>query len=1029
MPSMNQLEFAVCVQLVMICVHLNSLPVMCQESYGGVRQRRTAQGSGGAATCECRTESATLTCSEEPTDCDDDEVSHRGSCYRFIRDDRMSRDDAHRDCIARNSHLVYIETEEEQTFLANHSESLIGSDNRNNVRNHYWIGLIPTSSNVWLDGNQANNDMFEISQDSAAGCFSVYKSSGKLLLHGENCDQNHYFICERPRECSLGVHVNHNSTCYWISESWWLQLSAKGFCTNNGGHLLYIESQDELQFINSNLPIVDGVRYWIGLTTQYAWMDGSRAIYQGFAQSQYSNNKGSLCFRLHPADAFLWYDRVCSQNYAYICEREIPVLSSQERQNPGISCRPPVADLDRLLDSIPLCVRSDSHYFNNYVLCQCNNDETCISGCGCARDNTVARFETIRCNCGFCSFTFDESGDDRVGVWPSNFSCTCSVNGTSSNVTVVNGEFACVPDDSESMTTLGDNRNDQHTTSVTSSTPTTAGQGSTEERATERPATTGITVGQSSTEDGAIGRPVTADKPMTTVVSGGGGTVGSGGGGGLAGQTGVPIGVPVGVTLALLFLLVVLVVGFILWRRREKKNNKGIDKPLTTNTLVAGSNVNPTYGLDEDDHVTDDILKPVAAVRPRVPKSKPNNVYADVKPNDQSTSAAGTSEAESYATIQSAGYTPYTPDGQKDVYTALQGTRNNNEDRNAPIPSNGYTAYKPKRGNDVYTDLKKTGNNDDDDDPAVYTPIPNNGPKQDKDDPENEYVDPEYVMVAPSVQRNGAGGVKAPVPLPKPKNLTKDSGYVSVDAPIGDSASKGRAGYVDVDAPSVEFSDGSKPSARSKKPGSGYVSVDSPSATFASNQDDDPENAYYFKLEKPPADDEDDYSLASAPRVNDYDTFNRAGGKRSSANSPTDDGVYNLTSVPEDNEYNTFHRPGKRRPSNNAPTDDGLYSLTSVPEGNEYNTFNRPGVRRPSNNAPTDDGLYSLTNPPGDDEYSTFDRLGNRGPSANAPTDEGVYSLTGPPEGDVYSTANRVGKKRTPGAPAINNESEYSTLD
>ncbi|XP_038058566.1 uncharacterized protein LOC119729845 [Patiria miniata] len=494
-----------------------------------------------------------------------------------------------------------------------------------------------------------------------------------------------------------------------------------------------------------------------------------------------------------------------------------------------------------------------------------------------------------------------ESGDfiDECGcITKTSNGCSCSVNGASSNVTVVNGQFTCVPDDSESM------------------------------------------------------------------------------------KSGVPIGIPIGVTLTLIVLLVVLVAGLIWWRRREKRNNEGNDMPPTENTHVIGSdtfNVNPTFGLDEDHHVTEDILKPVAVVGPRPLKSDPNNVLAEIKPNDRSASAAGTSEGESYATIQSAGYTPYNPKGQKDVYTALQGTKNSNEDGNAPIPSTGYTAYKPKRGNDVYTDLKKTGN-DDDDDPAVYTPILNNGPKQDKDDPENEYVDPENVTVAASGQWNGAKGVKAPVLLSKPNNLTKDSGYV------------------DVDAPSVVFTDGSKPSARTKKPsgGSGYVSVDSPSASFHNNQDENPENNYYFKLEEPTADDEDDYSLASAPGVNDYDTFNRAGGKRPSANSPTDDGVYNLTSVPEDN---------------------------------EYNTFNRPGVRRPSNNAPTDDGLYSLTNPPGDDEYSTFDRLGNRGPSANAPSDEGVYSLTGPPEGDVYSTSNRVGKKPTPGAPAINNESEYSTLD
>ncbi|XP_038058562.1 macrophage mannose receptor 1-like [Patiria miniata] len=397
MPSMNNLEFTVivCVQLVLICVHLYSLPVMCQESYGGVRQRRTAQGSGRAATCECGSESATLTCSDEPTDCDDGEVSHGGSCYRIIRDDLKSRDDAHRDCIARNSHLVYIESEEEQTFLSNHSESLVGNGSRKNddVMNHYWIGLIPTSSNVWLDGNQTRNDLFEYSDGSAAGCFSLSKSNGNLRLSGENCDVDRQFICEFPYTCTspLEQYFNHDGSCYWVGGPMKSHLSARGDCSDKGGHLLYIESQDELRFINSSVISEDGVGYWIGLATQYAWLDGSRAIYQGIVQTDASNNGGSLCFRLRAENDFLWNDIGCNTNYAYICERELPVISSQEiQENPEVPCRPPVADLSRLLDSVPLCVRSDSHYFNNSVLCQCDDDETCISGCGCARDNTMA---------------------------------------------------------------------------------------------------------------------------------------------------------------------------------------------------------------------------------------------------------------------------------------------------------------------------------------------------------------------------------------------------------------------------------------------------------------------------------------------------------------------------------------------------------------------------------------------------------------------------------------------------------------
>ena len=85
------------------------------------------------------------------SDCDPEERRYGNSCYRFIRDARKSRNGSHEDCVHRHGHLVYVESEGEQTFLATVASSFYNGNAAN--ENHYWIGLIPTRTLVWLDGS------------------------------------------------------------------------------------------------------------------------------------------------------------------------------------------------------------------------------------------------------------------------------------------------------------------------------------------------------------------------------------------------------------------------------------------------------------------------------------------------------------------------------------------------------------------------------------------------------------------------------------------------------------------------------------------------------------------------------------------------------------------------------------------------------------------------------------------------------------------------------------------------------------
>ncbi|XP_038058533.1 uncharacterized protein LOC119729814 [Patiria miniata] len=361
-------------------------------------------------------------------------------------------------------------------------------------------------------------------------------------------------------------------------------------------------------------------------------------------------------------------------------------------------------------------------------------------------------------------------------------------------------------------------------------------------------------------------------------------------------QTGGPIGVPIGVTLAVIVILAALV-AFYFWRKRGK--NRG-EKSRGSGHLMAGEDevksplpvANPTYSYQENGHVADINLHPVTT------SGLPNKDTA-------------------FGDDESPDYTPY-PNNEADSY--------------ATIPSSGYTAYKPQQENGVYTGL--TGTKEMDDDPAVYTPIPNNGRKP-SGSSESEYVDPEPAM-EPRVTRHGASGVGSPLGQASGRKQAKDSGYVDVDAP----QSLGGV-YMDLDD-DVNGQQGRQPARNDEYT---YVSVDGHPVTISDSQDEDPEGDYYFKLEKPGPDDSDpgtdSQTDEEAPGGNDYDTFNRAGAQHPRKNAPTDVGTYNLPRPTESNAYDTFNRAGDRQPKANCPTpDEGVYSLPGAPADDVYSTLN-----------------------------------------------------------------------------------------
>ena len=110
----------------------------------------------------------------------------------------------------------------------------------------------------------------------------------------------------------------YQDSCYTAAFSWKTRDEASAACSGWGGHRLYIETNEELEYIHIPLPNGD---YWIGLnvTRTYQWMDGTPALFDTFESS--NGNHGNECFRMTRKGDFNWNDKGCSSSYGHICER------------------------------------------------------------------------------------------------------------------------------------------------------------------------------------------------------------------------------------------------------------------------------------------------------------------------------------------------------------------------------------------------------------------------------------------------------------------------------------------------------------------------------------------------------------------------------------------------------------------------------------------------------------------------------------------------------------------------------------
>ncbi|XP_043362799.1 CD209 antigen-like protein C [Dermochelys coriacea] len=129
------------------------------------------------------------------------------------------------------------------------------------------------------------------------------------------------FICTK---CPPGwQHFEKN--CYFFStlaKSW---LDAKQFCTNEGSHLVIVNTKQEQMFLSNH--ITEPEVYWLGLSDsakegEWRWLDGSplSVRFWGAGEPNNSGQHGEDCGTLRIDGR--WNDAICSLSHYWICERQ-----------------------------------------------------------------------------------------------------------------------------------------------------------------------------------------------------------------------------------------------------------------------------------------------------------------------------------------------------------------------------------------------------------------------------------------------------------------------------------------------------------------------------------------------------------------------------------------------------------------------------------------------------------------------------------------------------------------------------------
>uniref|UniRef100_A0A8C0IMB9 C-type lectin domain-containing protein n=1 Tax=Chelonoidis abingdonii TaxID=106734 RepID=A0A8C0IMB9_CHEAB len=120
--------------------------------------------------------------------------------------------------------------------------------------------------------------------------------------------------------------------CYFFSTSPKSWLDAKQFCTNEGSHLVIVNTKQEQTFLSNQ--IIEPDVYWLGLSDsakegEWRWVDGSPLSLRFWGPGEPNNvgYQGEDCASLRFNGK--WNNATCSLTEHWICERQCTAVNAE----------------------------------------------------------------------------------------------------------------------------------------------------------------------------------------------------------------------------------------------------------------------------------------------------------------------------------------------------------------------------------------------------------------------------------------------------------------------------------------------------------------------------------------------------------------------------------------------------------------------------------------------------------------------------------------------------------------------------
>ena len=254
--------------------------------------------------------------------------------FNFSDEADVDRHGASKLCSHHGGYLVETKTQEDIEFV---STMAAITDTFTGI-NSWWIGLEKNGSEwMWSSSGEALGDLDnwgegEEESGETEVCVVLSQSEDNFSWRSVQCNLTSPSlagVCQCPAgsECSashfpLGCHQGYDQEeCYVLVNTAMTWSQAEQFCGIKGGHLASITSEEENDWLGSELMTYDSV--WVGGRwsngTDWSWTDGTEWDWTHWATDQPRLHYDTECALLHQT-TYDWASYYCDTEMKFLCK-------------------------------------------------------------------------------------------------------------------------------------------------------------------------------------------------------------------------------------------------------------------------------------------------------------------------------------------------------------------------------------------------------------------------------------------------------------------------------------------------------------------------------------------------------------------------------------------------------------------------------------------------------------------------------------------------------------------------------------